>query len=225
MAPVMVVIPARAGSKGVENKNFRQLNGKPLIEYSIESALEYTDPSLIVVTSDHNQMVDKLSSKYGIVGDKRPKELAGDETATLDVLQYLLRTNLVSVPEKLLLLQPTSPFRRLQHIQESAKLFNDNASSVASVVEVNHHPRSFFTIDGSYLQPYEGVNVEGIRRQDFSKVYVRNGSIYWLRPENIMSGVLMGDSIVPYQMDSEHSINIDTQHDFTIAELIGKKIG
>ena len=160
MAPVMVVIPARAGSKGVPNKNFREINGKLLVEHSIETALEYTDPSSVVLSSDNHKIVEKLSLKYGIIGDQRPKKLAADETQTLELLQYLLAADLVPQAEKVLLLQPTSPFRCLRHIQESENLLGENISSVVSVVEVSHHPISFFTLDGAFLRPYEGKNVE-----------------------------------------------------------------
>ena len=128
--------------------------------------------------------------------------------------------------EKVLLLQPTSPFRCLRHIQESENLLGENISSVVSVVEVSHHPISFFTLDGAFLRPYEGKNVEGIRRQDFPREFLLGtAQSTGFVQKTSSAAFLMGHSSVPYEMDAQFSINIDTEFDFTLAKLISENYG
>ena len=224
---LLSVIPARGGSKSVEKKNIQLINGFPLIYYTIKEAkkVKYiTD--LIVSTDDKN--IAEISENYGAdVPFIRPKKLAKDDTLSVDVLKHSLREmeRIKKIKyDAILMLQPTSPFRKSKHINDSIKIFlNDDCDSVVSVVLVDgYHPFRMKCMIGIKIIIYIDQGFEDMRpRQSLPKVFIRNGAIYLTKAELIRENkTLVGEKCIPYLMDENDSINIDTELDFLTAEQL-----
>ena len=221
---ILVVIPARAGSKGVPGKNSKELNGKALIEYTIDAALgvQGISPSDILVTTDCPKVM-KICEKKDVTLWLRPQDLCRDETPMAPVLKDAL----TSRPDDLsythvLLLQPTCPFREVSHIEAAISVCRDSPpdATVVSVYEVEDaHPGRMYRLYRGSLQPLYPDLVER-NRQDLPPVFHRNGSIY-LTPSNyIRKGMIYSEKLIPFVMSADDSMNIDSQTDWKVAEAL-----
>ena len=220
---ILGVIPARGGSKGIPRKNIININGKPLIQYTIEAAKgsKYLDR---IVVSTENAEIANVAIKCGAeVPFLRPKELAEDETKTIDVLLDVVKklNNLGDKYDYLLLLQPTQPLRKSFHIDEAIeKIIDENVESLISVSEVREHP---------ILMKYIGENSEvknllgcssDVRRQDFQKIYKVNGAIYINKlNDNFNKGTSLNDNKLAYIMDKKYDLDIDEPEDLELLKL------
>jgi CMP-N-acetylneuraminic acid synthetase len=225
---VLAVIPARGGSKGVPRKNIRLVCGKPLIAYTIETALagRYLFHRIIVSTDDYE--IANVSQEYGAeVPFLRPPELAADHVPMVPVLQHAVR--FVEQQDGVLmdwvcLLQPTSPFRTVEDIEAALILAKKGGcDSVVSVVQVfSAHPILMKRIENDRLLPYCINEKEGTRRQDFRPpAYMRNGAIYLTRRDVLMKeNSIWGSIIRPYIMSPERSVSIDDELDMKIVEIL-----
>lgn len=221
----LVIIPARGGSKGVPGKNIKILNGKPLIQYTIETALEVTDKENIIVSTDSNEIktvVEELGVK---IPSLRPAELATDTAGTHEVLIYELikLENQGKVFNNFILLQPTSPFRTGKQVLEALRLYNDNLDMVVSVKETKANP--YFVLreedENGYLQPSKVSTA--IRRQDVPKVWELNGAIYVINNSSLKKmPINKFTKVKKYVMDEISSHDIDTMMDWKIAEVISR---
>jgi CMP-N,N'-diacetyllegionaminic acid synthase len=223
MDKVLAVIPARAGSKGLPGKNFLTFCGKPLIQWTIEAALEVKEISLVVVTSDDEQILE-LARSLGITAHRRSPALSRDLSQASDVIADVI----ASFPgyENLIYLQPTSPLRRQLHITEALKKFNLGLQiPVISVVEVTQPPEWMFTLTKEgRLESY--LASEEMRRQDTQTRYIPNGAIYISSIESLRNEqfVFSKTNSLPYVMDAKTSIDIDDKFDFELAEWIMKNL-
>jgi CMP-N,N'-diacetyllegionaminic acid synthase len=212
----IAVIPARAGSKGIIGKNSKLLEGRPLIEYTIEAALN-SNIDKIVVSTDCKE-IKKISNRYKIEVVTRPNEMARDQSPTLLAIQHALQDIDVGF-SNVMTLQPTSPFRTAIHINESIDTFNQESSadSLVSIVEIPHNMSSQKSM---YLSNNMLVGDYSIcRRQEVVKKFARNGAIYITRRDKL-SEYLFGGNLLPYFMDSISSIDIDDMNDWRLSELI-----
>ena len=222
---LLAIIPARGGSKGIPRKNIRALGGRPLIAYSIMAAQKAQTVDRIVVSTDDNEIAD-VSRRLGAEVRMRPAALAEDATPTRDVLCHVVAEleRESYRPDTVLTLQPTSPLRTAQHINEAAVLFEESptADSLVSCIAVPHvfHPRSVMkrTAEG-YLIPYLEESQLG-RRQDKEPVFARNGAAIYLTRTSRLSEFIFGGRLIPYFMDRESSIDIVTMEDLEIAERL-----
>lgn len=226
---VIAVIPARGGSKGVPRKNIRPLAGKPLIAYTIETALQSKSLDRVIVSTDDEEIA-KIAQGYGAeVPFMRPKELAGDTVPDLPVFKHAL--NNLEESERyhadlMVNLRPTAPLRILEDIDTAVqKLINTNADSVRSVCKVEHHPYWMLKVIGDRAYPLIEVEENKYpRRQDLPPIYRLNGAVDVSRRDNIIEkNTLYGEDIRVIIMDQARSIDIDTELDFAIAEMILKK--
>ena len=229
MENILVIIPARGGSKGIPKKNIKELCGKPLIYYSIDIARGITSDENICVSTDSDEIM-KCVEKYGLkVPFKRPDELATDYIGTNEVLLHALYfyENKGKKIDTILLLQPTSPFRKVQHIIEAYKLYSNELDMLVSVKETDANPyyNCFEEDKNGYLVISKGDG-KLERRQDAPKAYEYNGSIYIINPIALKEKGLAGMSkIAKYEMDAFHSVDLDTMFDWKLAELmIAEKI-
>ncbi len=225
---VLAVIPARGGSKGVPRKNIRPICGKPLIAYTIETALEARHLFYRIIVSTEDDEIADVARRYGVeVPFRRPVELAGDTVPTVPVLQHAARF----VEEQdhirldwVCLLQPTDPFRTAQDIGAAIRLAQfGGCDSVISVVQVFAvHPILMKRIEADKLLPYSIEKKEGTRRQEYRPpAYMRNGAIYLTRRDVLMErGSIWGDVIRPYIMPPERSVGVDSELDLKMAELL-----
>jgi CMP-N-acetylneuraminic acid synthetase len=228
---ILAVITARGGSKGVVRKNIRSVCGRPLIAFTIETALAARHFLYRTVVSTDDLEIAAIAREHGAdVPFMRPAELAGDKVPTLPVLQHA-----VSYVEDqdgitldwVLLLQPTTPLRLFEDIEKSIKLaLQNNCDSVISVVQVvAEHPILMKRIEDNRLLPYFIEEREGTRRQDCEPpAYLRNGAIYLTRRDVLMGkDSIWGKVIRPYVMPPERSVNIDSELDLKLIELLMKE--
>lgn len=224
---ILVIIPARGGSKGIPHKNIKPLNGKPLIHYTIDEARQIVGDEDICISTDDPEII-KCVEDYGLcVPFVRPKELATDTAGTYEVLLHAL-----CFYEKqgrhydvVLLLQNTSPFRKAEQIKEALALYNENVDMVVSVKECAANPYYcvFEEDNNGYLHVCKG---EGniFRRQDAPKVYEYNGAIYIMNAEKLKTTHMHKmQKRVKYVMDDLSSFDLDTMWDWQMAETIKKE--
>jgi len=221
---MVCIIPARGGSKGLIRKNIKIFAGEPLIAHTIKAAMNSKFIDNVYVSTEDEEIAS-ISKKYYAEVIKRPKELARDETKTVEVvIDALKQINFDINKTVIILLQPTSPLRTTRDIDNSIKLFFENkCESVISVCKINHSPLWAFKLKNNNLEPYFDIDFLEQRRQEHPILYSPNGAIYISTPEilhNYLS--FYTNSIIPYIMPFERSIDIDTEDDFDLAEIIFK---
>jgi len=225
---VLAVIPARGGSKGVPRKNIRDLCGKPVIAWTIETALVVGEDLYRVIVSTDDPEIAVAAHAFGAEAPfMRPAELATDEAPGLPVIQHAVK--FVEEEEGtpvdwVLILQPTAPFRNADDITEALRLAREGGcDSVISVTRVlAEHPILMKKIEDDRLLPYCIEEKEGTRRQDYDPpAYIRNGAIYLTRRDVLMENdSIWGEVIRPYVMPEERSYDIDSERDFRLVELV-----
>lgn len=223
---VLVVIPARGGSKGVPGKNIKLLNGKPLIHYTIEAAQGVFNNEQIIVSTDSQEIKQVAEQKGLSVPFLRPSELATDQAGSYEVLLHALDfvQSTGWFPEILILLQPTSPFRTAQHIQEALEFYNSELEMIVSVKETRANP--YYVLreedeDGFLVKSKEST---ATRRQDVPKVWELNGAIYIVNVK-VLSEKPLSEffKVKKYVMDEMSSHDIDTMLDWKVVEGIIQK--
>lgn len=223
---VLALIPARAGSKGIIQKNMALCAGKPLIQYTLEAAQGSKHISEICVSTD-GPMIAELCGTLGVpVTHLRPSSLAQDHSTAVEVMKFelgrLAQEN--KFFDLLVYLQPTSPLRTRQHIDQAIELcLEREASSVVSVVKVPHQysPESVMVEnERGFLEDYLSGEKVYLRQQK-KTYFARNGAaIYVLRPEVVLQGRnIYGEKCCPYLMNKLDSLDIDDAEDLHLASL------
>ena len=216
------LIPARGGSKGITRKNVREIAGKPLIAWTINAALSSRFIDSVVVSTDDSEIAE-ASLRYGAkVPFRRPAELSTDSTAGIEPVLHAL--GLFPEFDVVVLLQPTSPLRRTEDIDNCIEiLIKNDAEAVVSVTETKNHPAWSFNLDSTgCLEPFAQVG-QVTRRQDLRPVYSLNGAVYVSRVSFLKNqGSFMGKKTLPYIMPAERSVDIDDMLDFRTAEMLLK---
>ncbi len=225
MKDFLVIIPARAGSKGVPGKNRKILGGIPLIGHTVFAALEVFEPHQICVSTDDLEIIKYVESAGLNVPFVRPDYLSGDDASTHEVILHALdfyKHKELNI-STLVLLQPTSPFRKGHHIREALNLYSNCMDMVVSVTKTKANP--YFVLfeedENGYLQKSKKGNF--IRRQDAPEVWEYNGAIYIINVESIRQMKLNEfTKVKKYVMEEVSSHDIDTNLDWMIAETIIK---
>lgn len=212
---VLGLIPARGGSKGLPGKNILQVDGRPLLAYSVDAARGTRAIDRIVLSSDDEAIIAAGLACGCDVPFRRPAALATDTAATIDVVLHALD----ELPgyDVVVLLQPTSPARIAEDIDAACALFaSSGAPACVSVSLVEQSPYwMYHIVDTSHLLPIVESPIAATRRQDLPPVYALNGAIYvadvtWLRSTRSF----VTRETVAYPMPAERSIDIDTTADF-----------
>lgn len=222
---VLAIIPARKGSKGVPGKNKAQILGKPLITYTIEAARKSELITDICVSTD-DEFIHELTNNYrDIKLHKRDESLASDKSPIVDTVVEILNW-IGSEYDAIMVLQPTSPLRTSNNIDESIKLLEsqEKTNCVISVCEMQDvHPARMYWLDGGHLNSIL-PEFQTVRRQEIPSAYYRNGSIYIVRAESFLKkNSFMIPPITPYVMPTSWLVNIDEPHDLIIAEALMDK--
>jgi CMP-N-acetylneuraminic acid synthetase len=216
------LIPARGGSKGLVGKNVKEICGKPLIAWTIIAAKMSKNIGRVIVSTDC-PVIANVAREYGAeIPFIRPEKHALDTSSAADVIRHMA-SNISGKIESLVFLQPTSPLRNNEHIDEAIELFKKNECySLVSVVESDKSPYWTYWIEGGKLKPLLSNNYEkNRRRQDVEKAYTLNGAIYIFNLDNFLRDELfLSDSSSYYLMDKRSSVDIDDIIDFKIAEAI-----
>ena len=208
---ILVVIPARGGSKGLPGKNIKDLCGKPLIAYSIDVARAITSDENICVSTDDQKIIDAVEN-YGLhVPFVRPAEFATDTATTNDVLLHAVDffEKKGKHFDRMLLLQPTSPLRKVDEVKEAMLLYSDEIDMVVSVTK-SHAPAVLCN-----------DNEDGYVELVYNKK--AEGAIYVINIEALKEKGLGGfTKRVKYVMSKESSVDIDDIYDFMLIESILK---
>lgn len=218
----IAIIPARSGSKGLPNKNILNLCGKPMIAWTIESAIKSKKFARIIVTTDSEQY-GVLSQQYGAEVIYRSKELSDSNASTYDVIQDLLKKIDIENIDYFMLLQPTSPLRNERHIEEAINLFEENFEKFDTLVSVKKASKS-----SDLIQPIDSSMSLKSFDKDFSKYkrqqcieYEPNGAIFISKIESYLKVKhFFGEQGIAYIMDNESSIDIDDKLDFELANIV-----
>jgi len=224
---VLGLIPARGGSTGVPRKNIRMLGGKPLLQYTAETARAARLLSRVVLSTDDEEIAEIGRDCNLEVPFMRPTELAADATPSLLVVKHALEWlgSRGDLFDAVCLLQPTHPFRQSGDIDACIALLGESgADSVVTVLpvppEYNPHWVFFRGPDGA-LRLSTGESTPIPRRQDLPPAFHREGSVYvTLRDVVLKGGSLFGDRVIGYPVDPGKSVNIDTQDDWARAERL-----
>lgn len=222
---MLAVIPARGGSKGVPYKNIKKLAGKPLLAYTVQAALESGVFEKVIVSTD-SDLIAKEAEKCGAeVPFVRPAELSGDLISSDDVVLHALdyyqelgiRYNMVCK------LQPTSPLRNALHIKEAYQmLLERKADSVISVCMCEHSPLwSGIIKEDMRLDNFISNDAKRACRQEMPTYYRLNGAIYMAKAECLIGNKsFFGQDSIAYIMSQETSVDIDSELDFKVAEVL-----
>ena len=219
---ILGLIPARGGSKGVPGKNKKKVCGKPLIEYTIEEALDSKLIDEIWVSTDDEELISIAKQYEEIKIHIRETSLATDTSPIIDTILAVLMASR-RYWEAVVLLQPTSPIRYGRQIDEAIKMLecNPEANSVISVCAMNDvHPSRMYWKDDNSLQPIL-PEAEERRRQEIKPAYFRNGAIYVTRTSALFrERKVMTKPSIAYEMPSYQLLNIDEPRDMLIAETL-----
>ena len=219
---ILALIPARGGSKRLPGKNVKLLGGKPLINWSIESASGIPQICDILVSTDDATIAAVAREAGAFVPWLRPEELASDEATSIDVALHALNwyeSNRGSV-DGLLLLQPTSPFRSKETILKGIKLFEEFAlKPVVSVSTSQSHPMWTFKQEGNFIVPFMDQHKLNTRSQELPLAYSPNGVLYLASPLHLRNErSFVGLSSIPQYISSlKEAIDIDSRIDFEFA--------
>ena len=218
------VITARSGSKGFKDKNIRELSGKPLMAYTIENALkcQYIDKVMVSTDSD---IYAAIAKKYGaevpfLRSDKNSTDRAKSMDVLLEVLDEYEKRGYMF--ESIVSLQPTSPLRTWQNIDEAFQLFYDKrADSVVSVCECEHSPLLSGILPSDLNMSGFIKSENNLRRQDLAKYYRLNGAIYISNVDRLRQlQSFYGEKSYAYIMGWNESVDIDSEQDFDYAEFL-----
>ena len=225
---ILCVLQVRGGSKGVPKKNIRKVNGKPLMTWTIESAKKSNVFDSIWVSSDSDEILE-VGREEDVNTMKRPDKLSGDEVLSVDSLHWavgeiekLKGTTYDYVVE----LPVVCPLRNETHIKEAVeKLITTGADSVISVTQMtDKHPVRMKRItDDDLIEDFCSEYPEGDagRRQDLEPCYIRNGGIYSMKRDTLMNEKTRHGKVSrPYVMEDKYSINIDSEMDLRLAEVM-----
>ncbi|MBL7754692.1 MAG: acylneuraminate cytidylyltransferase family protein [Chitinophagaceae bacterium] len=218
----VAVIPARGGSKGIPGKNIRSLHGKPLIQYTIEAARQCFADDQILVSTDRIEIKEVVEGLGLPVPFLRPDHLALDTSGTYEVLLHALEEyeKAHSSPDILVLLQPTSPFRRAGHIREAMQRYTPDIDMVVSAKETRSNPYYvLFEEENGYLVKSKELDIT--RRQDAPRVWEYNGAVYVMNVQSLKKNPPHRFvKVIPYPMDETDSIDLDTAFDWMLAECL-----
>jgi CMP-N,N'-diacetyllegionaminic acid synthase len=222
---VLALIPARGGSKRLPGKNIRLLDGRPLIVWSADVAKDISGICDILVSTDDTAIAEVARNAGALVPWLRPADLATDTASSVDVALHALNwyEREKGTVDGLLLLQPTSPFRRRETIDRGIRLFFQyNRRPVIGVSPADSHPMWCYRVVGEAMCPFIGGGEMHLRSQDLPPAYVINGAFYLIAPEDLRKlRSFISDDMLPIIIDEpEEGIDIDTEWDWKMAEAV-----
>lgn len=231
---ILCLILARGGSTRIPKKNIKKLGRYPLIYYTIQAARKSKYVNRIIVSTDDKEIA-RVAKSYGAeVPFYRPKEISKVDSTELQAFEHALdwlKVNEGYVPELIVKLFPTSPFRTTESIDRAIGLMlaNPDVDSVRSVRPCSEHPYKMWVIEGDRLRSFVPLDqkpkeAHTLSYQVLSKVYIQNAAIDVTKPSNIRGKKsITGRDIIPFVMDEIESIDVNTPLDFLLAETVLKK--
>ena len=223
----IAIIPARSGSKGLPDKNIRELCGKPMLAYSIEAAKKSGKIDVVHVSTDSEHYAE-IARKYGAdVPFLRSEELSGDTATTWDAVRFVLEEykKLGKQFDVVTLLQPTSPLRIAEDIINASELYSlKSATAIVGVCEMEHSPLWSNTLSENLCMDGFLSKATNVQRQKLDTYYRINGAMYMIDSQIITNKQeIYGEKSYAYIMPKERSIDVDDLMDFKIAEMYMKE--
>jgi N-acylneuraminate cytidylyltransferase/CMP-N,N'-diacetyllegionaminic acid synthase len=226
---ILCIIPARGGSKGIRNKNLVQLEGKPLLSWSIEGAIAAECIQRVLVCTDSEEIAETARSWGAEVPYIRPADLSGDDVHAVQVvlhaLDWLARQE-GYLPEAVMMLLPTSPLRLTTDIERAVDLLRSKrARSVVSVVNLGKHMTNLRYIEDDLLVRVVPDTNPNEQRQGQKQLFAVNGSIYLARPGVLQeAGTFHIDGAQPFVMDSVNSVDINCWDELELARKFAAEL-
>jgi CMP-N,N'-diacetyllegionaminic acid synthase len=227
---ILGIIPARAGSKRVKDKNIRPFAGKTLTHLAIEQALEAKCLDRIIVSSDSDKVLSIAKTYKKVEVLKRPSDLASDTAPAIDYMKHAINNCETQGwnPDLVVIIQPTSPIRNGENIDNTIDILRKNiiADSAVSIVKLPHdvHPHKFKTLDAGMLKPWLFDEGQETAEKDLPEIYIRNCAVYVFKVKNLKKDITFGEKCIGYKMKSESAVDINDMLDFEFAEYLIKKI-
>ena len=220
----IAIIPARSGSKGLKDKNIINLQGRPMMAYSIEAAMKARQFDDVIVSTDSKEY-GTIAKEYGANVLIRNKELANDQASTFVVIEDVLN-KVTKTYDYFMLLQPTSPMRNDKHVKEAIELFENKYEDfdfLVSVKEAEHASVLVKPLDENFSLRYFDTDFSNYKRQNY-KEYSPNGAIFIGKCKEYMKQKhFFGAKSIAYIMSTEDSIDVDTAFDYEVACLCMKR--
>ena len=222
---VLGIIPARAGSTRLPQKNKLPLAGKPLISYVVAAALGSRMITDWVLSTDDAEILELALGWEGIRPLNRPVELAGKASPAIDYVRHALDTYAKEGVhfDAIAIVQPTSPFTLSEDIDQTIQLLvRSGAPSAVTVMKLDHvvHPLKLKRLNGDRLEALIEEERGRMASEDLDEVYVRNGAVYASRTSIIEQGILLGEDCRAVVMPRERSLDINEKLDFEFAEFL-----
>ncbi len=219
MTKNIAIIPARGGSKRLSNKNILTLGEIPLVAHSIICALENSSIIDDVYVSTDNFKIKEIALRFGAKVIDRPDELSGDDQPSITAMQHVLNT-IGDTVENVFLLQPTSPLRPKNLLEEAFQIYKNG--NFDSLMTVTRNSDKFGKITNQKFVPFNYSF--GQRSQDLEPIYAENGLLYITNANFVEKGIILAENNVPFIVDSPFSkIDIDTEEDFKYAQFLLQK--
>ena len=223
----LCIIPAKGTSKRFKRKNIAFLAGKPLLSYSIETALNSGIFDKVCVSSEDDEILNLAKGYDKVLASKRPSELSIDDVEVRHVCKYILEYFLQKNIEytSFCVLLPTSPLRNKNDIIGAYNIFEENnAECVMSLVEYSYPPQRAVCVKDGYVKPYYGL--ENMKpTQKLEKLYRHDGSVLFCKSDSFMKNDgFYQNKIIPYFVPDERAVDIDSPMDLKWAEFLLSKL-
>lgn len=220
---LIAIVPARGGSKGIPRKNLISLGGKPLIEFTLRAAQSSEVFDDIIVSTDDSEIAE-FSRRLGHSIHQRPLHLATDSSRVVDTVLDVAHNWRLDASTLVMVLQPTSPFRGAHHIRQAVDLLRkEDPVAVVSVVECEHHPFKAVRLENQQIFCISNQDYLEASRQDLPRLFRPNGAIYMASLATIeRGGTLIPNNAYALEMSLEDSLDIDSQIDLMMAQLLTK---
>lgn len=225
----LAIVPARGGSKGLPGKNIRELCGKPLIAWSIGAGLNSSSVDEVVISTDSGEIAE-ISKQYGgSVPFLRPAELASDTATTFDAIKHTIdyyKNNLHQTYDYIVLLEPTSPLREKNDLDEMIQkivALEDDFDAIVSLGEVHEHPSIMKQVEGKMIQSYCAELAMASRRQDNQPAYFPYGVAYIVKTKTLLEEKTFYPKRTTHHIIKRYQCyEIDDIYDFLAIENIMK---
>lgn len=220
----LLIVPARAGSKGLTDKNIKPLAGKPLLQWTAAAIqLAELENALAIISTD-SPVYAELGARLGLSAPfLRPACFAGDNASALQVIEHALewfQSEYGYVPDQTMWLQPTSPFRSAAIIRQALSMMREQqADAVIGCKEIYRDLTTLFRSENGYLSPLDGNKPTQVSRQQNQPLLTPNGAMYLCRTSVLLERKsFYPEKTVPLVMNAVQSLDIDTEEDWAMAE-------
>lgn len=227
MKKIYAFIPARSGSERVKNKNLRLLQGKPLIEYTLDTIQQSKYIQKSYISSDYENLEEKISRYDNTYIIKRPKSISNSKSLDIEWVLHLIDELKGNEPDLIVLLRPTSPFRSVEFLDSNIEKFKQlkNFDSARAIRKVKEHPDKMWVKNNESIIPYnqfsenESEDLHSKQYQSLEEVYVQTSSLEILNTKSIIKNKkLSGKNVFPIFSNNLDSFTIDYESDFVLAE-------